>query len=164
MALDGLARKAPHESPAGSIGLTVNGIGGASLTLLCLTGAIIWWPGVKYWHRSLRVDWRTHFPRFNWDLHSALGFWVLPIVLIWSFSATYFVFPHAFSIFLVFDPADRVTDNWLFWLSELHFGRFTRLTEMLWAVLGLAPGILAFTGAFICCRRVIFKKPANPYK
>ena len=43
---------------AGSIGRWVNGVGGGCLTLLCLTGAIIWWPGVKYWHRSLQVNCR----------------------------------------------------------------------------------------------------------
>jgi len=149
---------------AGSIGLWVNGIGGGCLALLCLTGAIIWWPGVKYWRRSLQVNWRANFPRINWDFHSAVGFWCFPFVLLWGISAFYFAFPQAFSILYALDPTDRITDQWLFWLSELHFGRFNRLTESLWAVLGLVPGILAFTGTFICCRRVIFKKPSNPYR
>ena len=148
---------------AGAAGRWVNGIGGGGLTVLCLTGAIIWWPGVKHWRRSLQVSWRASFPRINWDLHSAIGFWFFPIVLLWGISGFYFAFPQAFSIFFKLDPADRFTDQWLFWLSELHFGRFTHLTEALWAVLGLVPGILAFTGTFICCRRVIFKKPSNPY-
>ena len=149
---------------AGSVGRLVNGIGAASLTLLCLTGAIIWWPGVKHWRRSLKVDWNTNFPRINWDLHSALGFWLFLIVLLWGISGLYFVFPRAFSVFFVFDPADRFTDQWLYWLSALHFGRFSRLTEAIWAVFGLTPGVLAFTGTFICCRRVMFKKPSNPYR
>ena len=149
---------------AGSIGRVVNGIGGGSLTLLCLTGAIIWWPGLKYWRRSLQVNWRANFPRMNWDLHSAFGFWCFAFVLLWGVSGFYFAFPQAFSILFVLDPADRITDRWLYWLSELHFGRFTRLTEALWAVFGLVPGVLAFTGSFICCRRVIFKKPSNPYR
>ena len=148
---------------AGPAGRSVNGIGGGGLTLLCLTGAIIWWPGVKHWRRSLQISWRASFPRINWDLHSAFGFWFFPFVLLWGISGFYFAFPQAFSIFFVLDPKDRITDQWLFWLSELHFGRFTRLTEALWAVLGLVPGVLAFTGTFICCRRVIFKKPSNPY-
>lgn len=61
---------------AGSTGRLVNGIGGGSLTLLCVTGGIIWWPGLKYWRRSLRVNWRATFPWINWDLHSpgASGF------------------------------------------------------------------------------------------
>jgi hypothetical protein len=28
--------------------------------------------------------------------------------------------------------------------------------------LGLVPALLAFTGVFICCRRVFYKKPSNP--
>jgi uncharacterized iron-regulated membrane protein len=149
---------------AGSTGRVVNGIGGGSLTLLCLTGAIIWWPGLKYWRRGLQVNWRASFPRINWDLHSAFSFWCFAFVLLWGITGFYFAFPQAFSILLVLDPADRIADQWLFWLSELHFGRFNRLTEALWAVLGLVPGVLAFTGTFICCRRVIFKKPSNPYR
>ena len=149
---------------AGSIGRWVNGIGGGCLTLLCLTGAIIWWPGVKYRRPSLQVNWRANFPRINWDLHSAFGFWCFSFVLLWAISGFYFAFPRAFSIFFVVDPADRVTDQWLFWLSELHFGRFTWVTEALWVVLGLVPGVLAFTGTFICCRRLIFKKHSNPYR
>src|ERR1700686_3318609 len=52
---------------SGSTGRVVNGIGGIGLTLLCLTGAVIWWPGMKYWRRSLTVEWRAHFPRINGD-------------------------------------------------------------------------------------------------
>ena len=149
---------------AGSAGRFVNGVGAASLTLLALTGIIIWWPGVKYWRRSLQVNWSASFPRINWDLHSAVGFWCFPFVLLWGLSGFYFAFPDVFSILLALDPSDRFTDRGLFWLSELHFGRFNWFTEMLWALFGLVPGVLAFTGAFICCRRVIFKKPTNPYR
>jgi uncharacterized iron-regulated membrane protein len=146
----------------GSVGHVVNGIGGICLTLLCLTGAAIWWPGIKHWRRSLTVDWSASFARINWDLHSALGFWCLAFVTIWGVSAIYFVFPQAFNIFLVLDPGDRFTDQGLSWLSELHFGRFGRFAEALWMSLGLVPAVLAFTGVFICCRRVIYKKPSNP--
>ena len=116
------------------------------------------------WRRSLRVNWRASFPRIDWDLHSAFGFLCFSFVLLWGISGFYFAFPQAFSIFFVLDPADRITDQWLFWLSELQFGRFPRLTESLWAVFGLVPGILAFTGTLICCRRVIYKNPSNPYR
>ena len=146
----------------GSTGRLVNGIGGICLTLLCLTGAIIWWPGVKNWRRSLTVSWGAQFPRINWDLHSALGFWSFLFVLLWGISGIYFSFPQWFAILLFLDPADRVTDQGLFWLSELHFGRFGWFTQAIWAVAGLVPAVLAFTGTFICCRRVIYKKPSNP--
>jgi uncharacterized iron-regulated membrane protein len=120
------------------------------------------WPGIKHWRRSLTVDWSANFGRINWDLHSALGFWGFIFVFLWGVSGLYFAFPEVFNALLVLDPGDRVTDQALFWMSQLHFGRFSRFIEAIWVGLGLVPAILAFTGAFICCRRVIFKKPSNP--
>jgi len=146
----------------GKYGRAVNGAGAICLTLLCFTGAIIWWPGLRYWRRSLTVSWRANFPRITWDLHSALGFWSLLLILLWGVSAIYFAFPRIFDGLFLLDPADRFTDVGLSWLGKLHFGRFNWFTEAVWTVLGLAPAILAFTGMFICCRRVIYKKPSNP--
>ena len=140
----------------------MNGIGGISLTLLCVTGAVIWWPGVKHWRRSLTIEWRASFARINWDLHSALGFWCLAFVTMWGVSAFYFVFPQALNFLLFLDPNDRLSDRGLALLSDLHFGRFGWFTEVLWMVLGLVPAVLAFTGVFICCRRIIYQKPSNP--
>jgi uncharacterized iron-regulated membrane protein len=148
---------------AGEIGRILNGIGAASLTLLCLTGAIIWWPGMKHWRRSLTISWGAHFPRINWDMHSALGFWFFLFVLLWGVSGIYFAFPRLFDALFFLDPADLVTDQALFWLSQLHFGRFDWLTKAIWAVLGLVPAVLVFTGTFVCCRRVIYKKSSNPH-
>jgi uncharacterized iron-regulated membrane protein len=142
----------------GSGGRTVNGIGAIGLTLLCLTGAAIWWPGMKHWRRSLTVEWRASFARINWDLHSALGFWCLAFVAMWGLSGIYLVFPHHFSRLLWLDPAGVPT----FWLTQLHFGRFNEVTRLGWVAVGLVPAVLAFTGVFICCRRLIFKKPSNP--
>ena len=147
---------------AGATGRLVNGVGAASLTLLCLTGAIIWWPGRKRWRRSLTVSWGAHFARISWDLHSALGFWFFFFVLSWGVSGVYFAFPHWFDPLFLLDPRDRFTDQALFWLSALHFGRFDSFTKAVWALMGLVPAALAFTGTFVCCRRVIYKKPSNP--
>src|SRR5690348_2189417 len=47
---------------AGSMGRRINGIGAIGLALLCLTGAVIWWPGIRHWRRSLTVDWSARFP------------------------------------------------------------------------------------------------------
>jgi uncharacterized iron-regulated membrane protein len=149
---------------AGQAGRFVNGIGGLSLTLLCLTGAVIWWPGVKHWRRSLRVEWRARFPRINWDVHSALGFWAFLFVLLWGVSGTYLTFPRLFDGLYFVDPSDKFADTVLSVLSQLHFGRFGWVSETVWAVLGLALAVLAFTGTFVCCRRVIYKKPSNPYR
>src|ERR1700739_4366475 len=43
----------------GDVGRSVNGIGAMCLTLLCLTGAVIWWPGIDNWRRSLTLNWRS---------------------------------------------------------------------------------------------------------
>ena len=145
-----------------STGGFVNGLGGISLTALCLTGAIIWWPGIKNWRRSLTVKWSAHFARISWDLHSALGFWCFLLILVWGISGIYFSFPQLFNALFLIDPTDRFADQDLFRLSQLHFGRFGWLAEAIWMLLGLVPAILAFTGVFICCRRVIYKKPSNP--
>jgi uncharacterized iron-regulated membrane protein len=146
----------------GKYGRAVNGAGAVGLTALCFTGAIIWWPGLNHWRRSLTVNWRASFPRITWDLHSALGFWSLLLVLLWGVSGMYFTFPRMFNALFLLDPADRFTDNSLLWLTNLHFGRFNRFTEAVWTLSGLIPAVLAFTGMFICCRRVIYKKPSHP--
>jgi uncharacterized iron-regulated membrane protein len=146
----------------GAAGRILNGIGGLGLILLCATGAVIWWPGIAHWRRSLSVDWGAHFPRINWDLHSTAGFWFFPFVLVWGVSGTYLALPQLFDIAYRLDPRDRVADSVLFVLARLHFGRFNRFTEIVWAFVGLVPALLAFTGVFVCCRRVMFGRPSNP--
>lgn len=47
----------------GNTGQQVNGIGSCFVTLLSLTGAILWWPGMKNWRRSTKIKWDAHFPR-----------------------------------------------------------------------------------------------------
>ena len=147
---------------SGTRGRVLDGVGAIGVLLLCLTGAVIWWPGIAHWRRSLSVDWHAHFARINWDLHSALGFWCFTFVMVWAISGIYFSFPSAFDVLWRIDPRDRFTDQTLSSLSQLHFGRFGSMAEIVWTIAGLVPGILAFTGMFICCRRVIFKKPSNP--
>ena len=135
----------------GDTGRRLNGIGAISLTLLCLTGVVLWWPGIAHWRRSLTVNWRSSFARINWDLHNVLGFWCFLFVMVWGISGTYFSFPQLFN---------SLGDQILTWLSNLHFGRFNVLTEALWALLGLVPAVLAFTGMFMCCHRLLVRKGA----
>ena len=148
---------------SGRVGRLVNGLGGVCVTLLCLTGAVIWWPGIKNWRRSLSVNLRSNFPRFTWDVHSALGFWSFLFILMWGISGSYFAFPQFFNAVLgFFDPTDKFFDRILFRFAEMHFGRFGWFSKALWSVLGLVPAVLSFTGVFVCCRRMIYKKSANP--
>jgi hypothetical protein len=142
----------------GQTGRMVTGIGAICVTALCLTGAVIWWPGIKHWRRSLTVKWSSHFGRFSWDLHSALGFWCFLFILMWGVSGIYFSFPQPFNaLFALLDPNDNFTDQTLQGLSNLHFGRFSPLTKALWTGFGLVPAAMAVTGAFLCCHRMIYK-------
>ena len=50
-----------------------NGFLSLIFTVLCVTGLVVWWPGVTRWKRSLVFKWKSGWRRLNWDLHSALG-------------------------------------------------------------------------------------------
>ena len=81
---------------AGQTGRLVNGAGALLFTILCLTGAVIWWPGIARWWRSLFVWRKAGWKRFNWDLHSALGFWMFLFVLMWGISGIYLSYAEPF--------------------------------------------------------------------
>ncbi len=85
---------------AGQTGRIVNGIGSGFLCLLCITGLVIWWPGIRNWRRSLTIDLRKSWKRINWDLHSAVGFWTLAFVMIWGVTGIYLIFPQPFRNFV----------------------------------------------------------------
>jgi uncharacterized iron-regulated membrane protein len=80
----------------GDRGRQINGIGAAFLAILCMTGLLIWWPGVNTWKRSLWVNPRANWKRLNWDLHSAFGFWTASIILMWGLTGIYLGFPETF--------------------------------------------------------------------
>jgi uncharacterized iron-regulated membrane protein len=147
---------------AGPSGLAVNTSGAITVLLLSVSGAVIWWPGRRHWRRSLTIEWHARFPRITWDLHSAAGFWFLPFVGMWGLSGWYLAQSQLFDSLGRFDPSDRYVDTILYALSALHFGRFSSVTQVVWAVAGVALAALAFSGLFICCRRVIWGKPSRP--
>jgi uncharacterized iron-regulated membrane protein len=159
----------------GETGRRINGIGALLLTLLCATGAVIWWPGSRNWRGSLFLDRRASWKRFNWSLHSVLGFWLFGFLVIWGVSGMYLSYPDpfmtAFDAIEPFDennPAERVVDRIQYWIAYLHFGRLggrgipgcgrglcDSITKATWAVLGLVPPILFVTGAVMWWNRVL---------
>jgi uncharacterized iron-regulated membrane protein len=148
----------------GEKGRTVNGIGALLFTALCFTGLVIWWPGISSWRRSLTVDLKSNWKLFNWNLHSAAGFWSFLLTLMWALSGVYLSFPNPFQDLVeYFQPAEkfqngevRSGDEILRWLSRLHFGRFGGWPiKALWAVLGLLPVILFITGIVMWWNRVL---------
>lgn len=135
---------------SGLTGRILNGLGALLLVLMSLTGAVIWWPGIKNWRRSTRVNRKARPARLNWDLHSAIGLWCYVFVLIWGISGIQLCFPGTLDFVLGSDVRR--------WLTALHFGRFNEATEAIWAVVGLVPAILAATGALMWWNRVLAKK------
>jgi uncharacterized iron-regulated membrane protein len=83
---------------AGSTGRKVNGVLAILVVLLSLTGLAIWWPGTGRLRRSLTIDFKSNWKRFNWDLHSVVGFWMFAFVFIWGVTGVYLVFPMPFQV------------------------------------------------------------------
>jgi uncharacterized iron-regulated membrane protein len=81
---------------SGKTGRTLNGIGAIFVTLLALSGAVVWWPGIVNWRGSLAIRRDANWKRLNWNLHSAVGIWSFAFVLIWGVTGIYVVFPEPF--------------------------------------------------------------------
>jgi uncharacterized iron-regulated membrane protein len=155
----------------GDNGRLVNGAGGFLLMVLALTGAVIWWPGIRNWARSLILHRGVNWKRFTWDLHSALGFWTSVIVFMFALSGFYLVYQEWLSpIFERLEVYDGVTfergrvEDVLAWLPRLHFGRFRGMRpqfilgfKILWVIIGLAPAALSVTGLVMWWNRVVRK-------
>jgi len=155
----------------GEKGRLVNGTGGVLLTILSVTGIVIWWPGIKNWKRSLMLRRGVGWKRFNWDLHSAIGFWTVAIVFMFAISGAYLVFQEWIMPVIDYiqplddsNPLPRTIDDVLLWLPRLHFGRFRGIRpnfilslQIAWVIIGLAPAILSVTGLLMWWNRVVRK-------
>jgi uncharacterized iron-regulated membrane protein len=159
----------------GKTGRRVNGLGALLVILLGVTGAILWWPGIRNWPRSLVIDFRANWKRLNWTLHSALGFWFFGFVLLWGLTGAYLCFPEESA--WIFDPLEpfqddnveeRIVDRIQYWLAYLHFGRLggrgipgcgrglcDSVTKGVWAAAGLVPPVLFVTGGWMWWNRVL---------
>ena len=164
----------------GPTGRKVNGIGACFLIVLSITGAVIWWPGIPRWRRSLTVNLRADWKRLNWSLHSTFGFWCWPFVLMWGITGAYLSFPALFSAIVDFvepfddlNPVERIGDRVLYWLAFLHFGRLggrgipgcgrglcDSTTKAVWALIGLVPPVLFVTGGLMWWNRIL-RRPSN---
>jgi uncharacterized iron-regulated membrane protein len=142
-----------------------NGALSAVMTLLVITGLVVWWPGIQRWRRSLLIKTSSGWKRFNWDLHSALGFWLFLFMLVWGISGIYLGIPEPFSnlVDAISDPkaelGDRPGDIVLLWLTWLHFGRWrSEWLKALWAIAGLVPAVMLVTGVIMWWQRVVRPK------
>lgn len=171
---------------AGETGRRVNGIGAVLVLVLCVTGAAVWWPGIRNWRRSVTVDARSGSKRLIWSLHSTLGFWFVGFIVLWGITGTYLAFPKpiaaVFEYIQPFDeahPAERTVDRIQYWLAYLHFGRLggrgipgcgrgvcDSITKAMWAGAGLVPPVMFVTGACMWWNRVLrpaLRRPAQTH-
>lgn len=160
---------------AGDTGRIINGVGAIAVLLIALTGLVLWWPGRARWRRSLVLQRGVGWKRFNWDLHSVIGFWSFGAIVVFALSGMYLCFPLAFyQLAEWIEPATpqnlttRVMDEVLYWLAFLHFGRINGIglscegpglcdqtVKAVWAVFGIAPAVMFVTGATMWWNRVL---------
>ena len=119
-------------------GMQVNAIGSAVLLLLCATGIVIWWPGLKVWTRGLRVAVGRSWRRVNFDLHSTIGFWTLALVAWWAISGVYFGFYRQVSAAVAFvSPLRGMVSPAI---PQIHGTVRVSLEQVLAAVHEVSPG------------------------
>ncbi len=150
----------------GEAGRAVNGVGALMVVVMCLTGAVIWWPRRSRWWHRITLHRHVHWRRFIWDLHSVLGFWMFALILLWAVSGVYFAFPNAIASvedFLVARGAgSQGIDALIDGLVTLHFGRaYGSWVKVLWVCLGLVPAALTVTGALMWWNRVLRRAMGN---
>ena len=86
-----LAKPAPvlgnEELTVGGLILAVTGL---ILIFLCISGLVIWWPGLRRWRRGFQVRRRKGTYKLNYDLHNVVGIAVLPLLLMWAITGAGF--------------------------------------------------------------------------
>jgi uncharacterized iron-regulated membrane protein len=159
---------------SGPTGRRVNGAGAIAVLLICLTGAVIWWPGIARWREQLTLRRGVGGWRFAWQLHGFLGFWSFVFLLVFATSGIYLCFPEQFNALADWlepptaNASLRRVDSALYWLAYLHFGRIDGIgipchgpglcdqaTKAVWAIVGLVPAAMFVTGALMWWNRVV---------
>lgn len=144
----------------GYTGRLLNGVGGFLTALLSITGMVIWWPGIRRWRDSLMLRRGVTFERWNWNLHSSIGFWTFVIVFMWAMTGAYLVFPKPFDVTMNVIPFARDLVDLPQLVHPLHVGDFGGWpVKVLWVLLGLAPPVLFVSGFIMWWYRVL-----NPWR
>jgi uncharacterized iron-regulated membrane protein len=169
---------------AGRTGKKINGIAAIAVVFILITGAILWWPGIRRWKQSLIVRRHTGWRRMVWDIHSMTGVWTFLFMLVFAVSGIYLTFPETFhNLAETLQPATdenagrRLVDRVLYWLAFLHFGRINGIgipcdgpglcdqtVKATWAFFGLAPAVMIVTGTLMWWNRSLrrtFKKSSK---
>lgn len=80
----------------GRTGRMINGAGAIGILVMCATGLVLWWPGIKAWRRGFMVDFSRDGRRVIWELHRAIGIWSVAMIAMFAVTGLSFVFPSEF--------------------------------------------------------------------
>ena len=65
-------------------------VSGLLLLFLCVSGIVLWWPGIRRMARGFQVRRGKGAYTFNYDLHNVVGIAVLPLLAMWAITGTGF--------------------------------------------------------------------------
>lgn len=82
-----------HDLLGGRRGRTINGVGAAAIVVMALTGLWLWWPGRAAWRRAITIDTGRRGQRLLWEVHRAVGFWTVLLIVMWAITGMYLAFP-----------------------------------------------------------------------
>ncbi len=135
----------------GDGGKTFQAIAGFLTAALCLTGAIVWWPGASRWTRHLRIRAASNPSRKVWETHSAAGFWTCGAVFLIALSGS----------LLVFQDSELLGSNWTKQVYKLHTGFYLEgwPKALVLVVLAGACLTLVVTGATMFWNRALRSRP-----
>ncbi len=81
----------------GARGATWNGIGAMLLTIVAVTGIVVWWPRRLTWRYATTLVTTRGVRRAAFDLHRTMGFWTFAFVAMWSITGCALLFPQPFA-------------------------------------------------------------------
>lgn len=92
----------------GTWGGFILGVSALLLTLLSLSGLVLWWPGRKRLPRSFRIRYTRGRYKLNYDLHKVVGFVAVPFLLMWAVTGLMFEFPEQVnSVWYALTPGEK---------------------------------------------------------
>ena len=140
---------------ATAVGRMLTGASAVAMSVLLLTGIILWWPrNRKVLKNRLSVSFRKGFRRFVYDSHVSLGIYVVLFLLLMSLTGPAWSFPW-------YEKAVRALfgENYHLLFFPLHFGQWGgMLTRILYVIAALVGASLPWTGYYLWWKRVHARK------